>query len=113
MGAKRLFCSNGRRQRSASPAIFFFELYRELFGQVRDGLDIVAIGIEYEATVVILVIVRPKTGSAIVFAARRQRSIIKGLHFLPVGGRKGDVQPPFQGFPVPIQNCGRARPKPA
>ena len=38
-----------------------------------DGLDIVAVGIQYKGAVIILVVMRPKARSAIVLAARRQR----------------------------------------
>src|SRR5690606_10965800 len=56
-----------------------------------DRLDIVAVRIEHEGTVVIGVIMRAKAGRAIVGAAGRQRGGIEGVDLGVAGGSDGVV----------------------
>ena len=109
----------GRWLRDAPPAIFIAKrpapsvspVY--LVRQVRDGLDIVAIRIEHEGSVIIGVIVRPQPRRAVVTGTGGYSSVIKRHNLFAIFGRKGDVQASLICSPVPIQNCGRVRPKPA
>src|SRR5580658_6964569 len=47
------------------------------FGHVADGFDVVAVGIEYEGAIVVLVVVRTQSGCSIVATAGLQRRAIK------------------------------------
>ena len=60
------------------------------------GLDIVSIGVEDVSGVVVLVVARPKPGSAIVRATGAQRRRVEGINCRPV--RRGEGQ---------VQRCGR------
>ncbi len=61
--------------------------------KVVDGFDVVAVGVEHERGVVVLVIVRPQAGRAVVDATRRQGRRVEGLHLGAILRREGDMQP--------------------
>ncbi len=63
--------NSARNQPSSAPNVI---------RQMRYRLDIVAIRIENEGRIVVFVIMRPEAGSPIVFGARCQRRIEKGMH---------------------------------
>src|SRR5271155_4694784 len=51
-----------------------------LFGAMANGLDVVAVGIEHERAVVVGMILRAQTGSAVVAAAGGNRGLVKVVH---------------------------------
>lgn len=55
-----------------------------------ESLDVVAIGIEHERAVVILVIMQTQSRRAVVLAAGRERGLVKSIDGCPVW-RKGDM----------------------
>ena len=54
-------------------------------------LDVVAIGIEHERAVVVLVIVRAQPRWPVVASSGCQRSLVEAIHGVAVLGRKGDM----------------------
>ena len=60
------------------------------------GLYIVAVRVQYESTVIILVIMRPRARGAIIPAASGDRGVIKGLNVFAVGGYERHMQAAFQ-----------------
>ena len=63
---------------------------------MRYGLDIVAVRIENESAVIILVIMGSQSGGAIVTRAGSNCRFIEGVDFLAIGRGKGNVQAAFQ-----------------
>jgi len=59
---------------------------------MRHRLDIVTVRIKNKSAIIVLVIMRPETGGAIIAAACRQRCFIKRFDFLPVCCRECDVE---------------------
>src|SRR4029453_6954962 len=71
--------------------------------RVADGFDVVAVGIEHECAVIVRVVVRANTGSAVVAAAGRHGCLIKSVHRGTVLRHDRDmerlVQPAFAADP--------------
>jgi len=61
------------------------------FGRVADGLDVVAVGIPYERSVVVIVVLGPETRFVQHFGACAQRSIEEGANGGSIGRAEGDV----------------------
>ena len=63
------------------------------------SLDVVPVGVDNEAAVIVGMIMRPKARRPVVLAAGGNRRIVEGLNFRPVLRRKSNVQPAFQRRP--------------
>ena len=59
-----------------------------LFRQMRHGLDVVSVGVDDEAAVIVGVIMRPEPRRSVVLAAGCNRRIVERLHFLPGSARQ-------------------------
>lgn len=68
-------------------------------GLVADGFDVVAVGIEHVAAVVVGV-VPPQAGCAVVGSARVERRGVEGVHLRPAPGPQRDVEPALRRLPV-------------
>ena len=79
-----------------------------------DGLDIVAVGIEHEGSVVIGVVVGTQAGRAVVLAARSDRRAVEGIDRCAGERSESDVDTPAaQAFASSIQKKGlKFAPKP-
>src|SRR6185295_14190267 len=60
-------------------------------GRVTDGFDVVAVGVEHERAVVILVIVGARSGRTVVAAACRQSGSVELVYLLAALGAECDV----------------------
>jgi hypothetical protein len=63
---------------------------------VADGFDVVAVWIQDEGAVVVLVVVGARAGRAVVAASGRQPGSMERLHGGPVGAGDGDMGWPAQ-----------------
>src|SRR6187402_1951954 len=59
--------------------------------QVAAGFDVVAVGVEHERAVVVLVVVRARAGRAVVLAAGRHRRLVERVDDGAVVGAERDV----------------------
>ncbi len=57
-------------------------------------LDVVAVGVENERAVIVRMILRTQTGSAVVASAGRNRGLVKVIDNAPLRRRKRDVSGP-------------------
>src|ERR1700734_2860980 len=87
-GAAAVGCINFERQSSFIVASLRL---------VADGLDIVSVGVQNERAIVVLVIVRPRARTPIVFSAGGKRGSVELVHLLASFGTKGDMQPGIVG----------------
>ena len=80
---------------------------------VVDGLDVVAVGVEDEGAVVVLVVVRAQAGLAVVGPARGERGGVEGLDLVLGVDAEGEVAARRRGLaPGAIQKSGRVAPRP-
>src|SRR5262245_55694380 len=59
---------------------------------VADGFDVVAVGVEHEGAVVVLVVVRPQPGRAVVGGAGAERGRVEGVDLRARVGLEAHVQ---------------------
>src|SRR5215475_4004664 len=64
-----------------------------------NGLDIVAVRIKYERSIVIWMVVWAYSRLSVILAARRDRLTMKSIYGRPISCCKGDVSTCLGGFP--------------
>lgn len=74
--------------------------------RVTDGFDIVAVEVEDERGVIVLVILRPQPERAVALSAVGHRGVMKGVDLRPGRDLEGDMKPPPCAPPSPTQKNG-------